>query len=113
MVPNIWGTRLEICLQIVQGRRRCNLIKEQDPFVHGRMKSPNTSSQGIELGPSCSKKSQSNRPNTDYKYESTEPGYILTILRVPSIFSPLVRADANSQSCMVFPCNCHKPASKS
>ena len=91
MVPNIWGTRLELGLQIVQGRCRCNVMKEQDAI---RMESPNTSSQGIELDPSCSKKSQSNRPGTDYEYESTEPRYILTILRVPSIFSPLASADA-------------------
>ena len=39
-------------LQFIQWRRSRNLIKERDPFVHGRMELPKTSPQAIELNPS-------------------------------------------------------------
>ena len=48
-----WGTLLERGLRFVQRRRTRNSVKQRDPFVHGRMESPNTSPQSNELNPSC------------------------------------------------------------
>ena len=53
--------------------------------MHGRMESPNTSPQTIEVNPSCSGQAHFNRPGTGPGYKNTEPRFILAILRVPSI----------------------------
>ena len=58
------------------------LVKERDPFVHGRMESPNTSPQAIELNPSCLGQAYSNRPAIGPGYKNTELGCTLTVLRV-------------------------------
>ena len=60
------------------------------------MESPNTSSKAIEFNTSCSGQAQPNRPGTGPGYETTEPGYILAVFRVPSIICPLTIADAKS-----------------
>ena len=53
---------------------------------------PNTSSQVIELNPSCFEQAQSNRQCTGPGYENTEPVCILAVLYVPSIVCPLRNA---------------------
>ena len=59
------------------------------------MESPKTNPQAIELDPSCSGHTHSNRPGTGHGYESTELGCILTALRIPSIIRALRSADAS------------------
>ena len=73
-----------------------NFLKKQEPFVHGRMVSPNTSPQAIKLDPRCSGQAQSNKPSTSYGYENTEPRCRLAVLRVPFIIRQLRSADARS-----------------
>ena len=59
----LWGTLLRRGLRFVQWRRTRYPIKERDPIVHGRIELPNT--------------------------ESTEPGCIHIVLRVPPVIRPL------------------------
>ena len=56
----------------------------------------NTSSQTIELNPSCWGQAYSNRPGTVSGYESIEPGCILVVVRIPSMICPLRSVDAKS-----------------
>ena len=65
--------------------------KSETPFVHGRIESPNTSSQAIEPDSSYSRQAYSYRPGTGHGYENMKPGCIHTVLRVPSIIRPLRR----------------------
>ena len=64
--------------------------------MHERMESPNTSPQEIEFNPSCWGQAHANRPGTGPGYESTEPGSIFTIIRIPLMVCPLRSADAKS-----------------
>ena len=64
--------------------------------MHGRMESPNTSPQAVELNPSCLGQAHSNRLGTSPGYKKTEPGCKLTILHVPFIACPLISADSKS-----------------
>ena len=96
VVPGIWGTLLECDLQFVQRRRTRNSVKEQDPFVNGRMELPSTSPQAVELNPSCSVKAHPNKPGTDPGYKNAESGIIFAIFRVPFIICPFRCADATS-----------------
>ena len=64
--------------------------------MHGRMESPNISSQANVLNPSCLRQTQSSRRGTNPGYENTEPGCTLTVLRVPSVIYPLRSADDKS-----------------
>ena len=57
--------------------------------LFGQMKLPNSRLQAIGLNPSFSKQANSNRLITAHGYESAEPGYILTLLHVPSVIRPL------------------------
>ena len=41
--------------------------------MHGRIESPNTSPQAVELDPSYFKQAHSNRPGTGPGYENTKP----------------------------------------
>ena len=59
------------------------------------MELPNTSSQAIDFDPTCSRQVYSNKPGTDRRYENTDPGCVLAVLRVASIMLPL-RVDAKS-----------------
>ena len=85
VVPDVWGMLLECGLWFVQRHHTCNLVKEQNPFVHGRMESPNTSLQVIELNPSCLGQAHPNRPGTGPGYKNTELGCILAVLYFTSI----------------------------
>ena len=69
--------------------KRVRPEKSTTRFVHGRMKSPNTSLQVIKINASCSALAHSNSPGTGLQYESTELGCTLTVLRVPSVIRPL------------------------
>ena len=61
------------------------------------MELPNTSSQAIELDPSCSGQAHSNRlAGTAAGYENKEPGCILAVLHVSSIVRPLRSEDTMS-----------------
>ena len=71
--------------------------------MHGQIESPNTSSQAVELNPSCSRQAHPNRSGTG---TGTGPGYknmetetILTILRVPFMVYPLKRGCQVRQVC--------------
>ena len=64
-------------------------VKERDPTVHRRMEWPSTSLQVIDFNQGCSKQAHFNKLGTGYKYESTELGCILTVLRVLSVIHPL------------------------
>ena len=57
-----------------------NLVKEQIPFVHGQMESPNISLQVIDLNPSCSGQARFNRLGTGQGYESTKPVDLIELL---------------------------------
>ena len=94
MVPDVWGTLLGRGLRFLLGSRIRNSMKKRDPFVHGQMESLNNRPQAIELNPSCLRPAQSNKLGTDYAYESTEPEYNLTVLRVSSVICILRSADA-------------------
>ena len=61
------------------------------------MESPNTSSQPVELNPSCSGQACPNRPGTSPRHKNTEPGRIFTVLCIPFMVCPLKSADANSK----------------
>ena len=65
-----------------------NLVKEQGHICAWTNEIANTSQQAIELNPSCLGQAHSNSSGTGPGYENTEPGCILTILRVPSIVCP-------------------------
>ena len=67
----------------------CNPVKEQDPMMHKQMESPNNSLQTNDLNPSCPKQAHFNILGTGHGYESAEPGCVSTVLRVPSVISPL------------------------
>ena len=82
VVPDVWGTLLERDLRFVQRCPTRNLVNCDTPFVHGRMESPNTSSQTIELNPSCLGQAHPNRPGTGPWYKNTESGKIFTVLRI-------------------------------
>ena len=58
------------------------------------MELSNTSPQAIELDPSCSGQGHSNRPGAGPGYKNTEPGSIITVLRVPFKVCLLRSADA-------------------
>ena len=85
----LWGMLLRRGQRFVLWRRIRNSVKDRDPIGHGRMESPNTSLQTIDLNPSCSKQPHSNRLGTGDGYESMELGCILTVLRVPSLIRAL------------------------
>ena len=74
VVSDVWGTLLERGLRFVQRHRTCNLVKEETPFVHRRMKLPNINSEAIEPNPSCSGQAHSKRIVTSHGFENTEPG---------------------------------------
>ena len=57
--------------------------------MRGQMELSNTNLQIIDLNPSSSKQAHSNTLGVGHAYKSTEPGCILTVLRVPSVIRPL------------------------
>ena len=63
--------------------------ESRDPIMHGRIKSFNTSRQAIYFNPSYSGQAHFNRLGIRHGYESTKPGFILTVFRVPSLIRPL------------------------
>ena len=78
------------------------------------MESPNTSSQAVELYPSCSGQAHSNGPSTGPGHKNTEPGSILTVLRIPFMICPLRSVDAKSGKVVQeIPHGWHKWASRS
>ena len=60
------------------------------------MESINNSSTEIELDSSFSEQAHLNRPGTGPRYENTDTGCILAILRVPCIIYSLRSADDKS-----------------
>ena len=62
--------------------------------VHGRMKTPNASSQTTELNPKYSEQAHSKGPKTGLGNENMEYECAFRILRAPSIIRSLSRADA-------------------
>ena len=85
----MWSTLLRCGLQFVQWHLTCHPVKNRDSIVHGKMESPKTRLQAIDLIPSSSEQAHSNRLNIGQGYESTKLVCILTLLRVPSIIRPL------------------------
>ena len=60
------------------------------------MESPNTSSQAVELNPSCLGQSHPNKPGTGPGHKNTESGRSFTVLRILFIICPLRSADDKS-----------------
>ena len=97
VVPDVWGTLLERGLRFVQRRCTRNSMKEQDPicaWINGIVPTParrRLSSTQAVIG-----QVHPNSPGTGSRYKNTEPGCILTILRVPFMVCPLRSADAKT-----------------
>ena len=66
----------------------------ESPFVHGRVKTANTSPQAIELYPRCSGQAHSKGSRTGIRNENMEDGCAFRIRCALSIIRPLSRADA-------------------
>ena len=76
-------------MRFVQRRHTRNSVK-------GRMESPNTSSQAVELNPSCSGQAHLNRSGTGPGHKNTDFGIIFTVLWVPFMLCSLRSANAKS-----------------
>ena len=77
------------------------------------MELPNTSSQAVELNPSCLGQAHPNTPGTGLGQKNMEPGRIFTVLHIPFMICPL-SADAKSGKVVQkILCSWHKWACRS
>ena len=81
-----YGSRCDnLVCGLIGGATIANRGGSETPFVHGRMKTPNTSPQAIQLNPRCFGQAHSKGPRTGPGNENMEYRLAFRILRAPSI----------------------------